>query len=269
MLAAERRYQVLQRIAERQAIRVGDLAAEFGVSEMTVRRDITHLERDGFLRRTYGGAVAHITRSMELAFNARALQQASAKRMIAIEAARLIGDASTIFIGIGTTAEQFALFLPRRDDLTVITASLPVASLLGTRKERVVTLGGTVRQDELSCYGPSTVAAAARYHADLAVLGAAGISPRHGMSELYDEDADLHRIMIEHSDALMVIADSSKLGSVARALVAPLDRIDTLVTDAGAAPGELEALRPHVHRIVTASGQPDLAGEPATRVSSR
>jgi DeoR/GlpR family transcriptional regulator of sugar metabolism len=254
VLAAERRYRVLERIAEQQAIRVGDLAGELGVSEMTVRRDIARLERDGFLRRTYGGAVAHITRSMELAFNARALQQASAKRMIAIEAARLVGTASTIFIGIGTTTEQFALFLPRRDDLTVVTASLPVASLLGTRGGRIVSLGGTVREEELSCYGPSTVAAASRYHSELAVLGAAGISTRLGLSELYDEDSDLHRVVIEHSDTVMILADSSKLGVAARSLVAHLEKIDVLVTDAGADQATLDSLRSRIPRVVVASG---------------
>src|SRR5207249_4386185 len=115
---------------------------ELDVSEMTIRRDIARLERDGYLRRTYGGATAHVTRSLELAFNARALQHSAAKRLIAMEAAGLAADASTVFVGIGTTAEQFALFLPPRDDRTVITESVPVASLLGTRAGRVVVLGG-------------------------------------------------------------------------------------------------------------------------------
>lgn len=251
MLAAERRYQILERVAEQQAIHVAALAEEFGVSEMTVRRDIRRMERDGFLRQTYGGAIAHVTRSLELAFNARALQNAAAKRLIGMEAARLIGDVATMFLGIGTTVEQFTLFLPRRDDLTVVTASLPVASLLGTRSGRVVALGGTVRNEELSCYGSGTVAGAARYHANLAVLGAAGVSLRDGISELYEDDAELNRMMIERSETLMVLADASKLGSVERALVVPLNQVDILVTDDSAPDAMLEAMCAVIPRVVT------------------
>ena len=79
-----------------------------------------------------------------------------------------------MFIGIGSTTEQFAMFLPPRDELLVITGSLPVASLLGTRRGRVVVLGGSVLTDELACVGPVAAATARRYHAELAVLGAAG-----------------------------------------------------------------------------------------------
>src|SRR5438309_10127407 len=124
MLAVDRRHQILERVADQQTIQVGELARALRVSEMTIRRDIHRLERDGFLRRTYGGATAHLTRALELAFNARALQHAAAKRLIGMAAAQLVADARTIFVGIGTTAEQFARFLSAREELTVITESI-------------------------------------------------------------------------------------------------------------------------------------------------
>lgn len=253
VLAADRRHRILERVAEQQAIHVSDLAAELGVSEMTIRRDIRRLEHDGFLRQTYGGAIAHVTRSLELGFNARALQYASAKRLIAMEAAGLLGSASTMFVGIGTTAEQFALFLPKREGLTVITGSLPVATLLGTGPCEVVALGGTVRPDELSCYGPVALATAARYHADLTVLGAAGLSPRYGISELHDQEAELHRVMIEHSDGLMVLADGSKIGATQPALVGSAREIDILVTDESAPSDVLQELRALIPHVVVAA----------------
>ncbi len=129
-------------MAEHQTIHIAELADELGVSEMTIRRDMTRLERDGFLRRTYGGATAHLTRSMELLFNARALENAPAKRVIGMHAAQTLTAERTMFIGIGSTAEQFAMFLPSREELTVVTGSLPVASLLGTRKGRVIVSAG-------------------------------------------------------------------------------------------------------------------------------
>jgi DeoR family transcriptional regulator, aga operon transcriptional repressor len=194
-----------------------------------------------------------VTRSLELAFNARALQHAGSKRLIGMAAAELVRDASTMFVGIGTTTEQFAYFLPARQDLMVITGSIPIASLLGTRSPRVVVLGGSVRRDELSCIGPVAAATVRRYHADVAVLGAAGLSVRHGLSELNDEEAEIQRLMAQHSDTLVVIADSTKLGCTAPVRVTGAERIDTLVTDDGAPPEELEQFRAAGTHVVIAS----------------
>lgn len=239
MQAVDRRHRILEEVAEHQTIRIGALAAELGVSEMTIRRDIGRLERDGFLRRTYGGATAHLTRSMELLFNARALENAPAKRIIGMHAAQMLTADRTMFIGIGSTAEQFAMYLPSRDELTVVTGSLPVASLLGTRKGRVVVLGGSVLTDELACVGPVAAATVRRYHADLAVLGAAGLSARHGITELSDDAAEVQRLMVEHSERLVIVADGSKIGQTAMASVAAAGRINTLITDDSAPQREL------------------------------
>jgi DeoR/GlpR family transcriptional regulator of sugar metabolism len=243
MLAGERRLRLLEQVAENQVIAVSDLARRFGVSEMTIRRDIRRLERDGFLRQSYGGATAHLTRSFELAINARALQHAQEKRLIALEAAKLIASARTLFVGIGTTCEQFARYLAPAPDLLVVTGSLPVASLLGTRPVRVVALGGAVRRDELSVIGPLASLGLSRFRFDLAVVGAAGVSARWGVTDLEADEAELNRQAIELAERTMVIADGSKVGSAAPVVVAPAEAIDLLVTDASAPGAELAALR--------------------------
>ena len=243
VMAVDRRHRILERVAAEQTIHIAELARELSVSEMTIRRDIGRLERDGFLRRTYGGATAHITKHLELAFNARALANAPNKRLIGMRAAELIHGASTIFIGIGTTVEQFALFMPSAEDLTVVTGSLAVASLLGSRRLHVVVLGGTVREDELSCVGPIAASSVRRYRADVAVLGAAGVSAAFGLTELDDETAEIHRSIIEQSGRLMVLADGSKLGADASATVAPIGSVDLLVTDASAEVAEVDMIR--------------------------
>jgi DeoR/GlpR family transcriptional regulator of sugar metabolism len=188
-----------------------------------------------------------------VAFNARALANAREKRLIALEATRRIDDALMLFVGIGTTAEQFARYLPARSELTVVTGSLPIASLLGTRPSRAVVLGGSVRRDELSCVGPSARATLERYRFDLAVLGTAGLTARWGLTDINDDEAEVHRIAIERSARLMVIADGSKLGLAARSMVAPASSIHILVTDSSAPEGELEALRALGIEIVVAS----------------
>lgn len=243
MLPIERRLKLLERVAVEQVIQVSELARDFCVSEMTIRRDIRRLERDGFIRQSYGGATAHVTRSMELAVNARAFQHAREKRLIGLAASALVASASVVFLGIGTTCEQLAHFLSARPDLTVVTASLPVASLLGTRPVRVVVLGGEVRRDELSVVGPLAWAGLARWRFDLAIIGAAGISARWGITELDGGDAETNRLAIEQAAFTVVLADGSKVGAAAPAIVAPAASADLLVSDASAPTAELDALR--------------------------
>jgi DeoR/GlpR family transcriptional regulator of sugar metabolism len=256
MLAVDRRHRILQQVAERQTIHIGELAAELDVSEMTIRRDITRLERDGFLRRTYGGATAHLTRSMELLFNARALENAPAKRLIGMQAAPLLERAGSVFVGMGSTTEQVAMFLSPRDDLTVITSSLTVASFLGTRRGRIVILGGSVLTDELACVGPVAEATTRRYQADVAVIGAAGLSAGRGLTELDDAVAEVNRLMIEQSDQVIVVADGSKIGATAMATVAPARVVRTLVTDSAAPTDALDDLRElGMEIVVVARGQ--------------
>jgi DeoR/GlpR family transcriptional regulator of sugar metabolism len=183
--------------------------------------------------------------------------------------ARIVGDAQTLFIGIGTTAEQFARSLTVRPDMLVVTASLPIASLLGSRAVRVVATGGTILRDELSCVGAAAAATLARYRFQVAVIGAAGIDPQVGVTELTDEEAEIQRIAVARSDRVVVIADGSKVGARATAVVLPADGIDTLVTDASApaeAVARLRALGLMVHIAVGARDEPSASprGEGAT-----
>jgi DeoR family transcriptional regulator of aga operon len=241
--AADRRHAILARVAEEQTIHVGELARELGCSEMTIRRDIRRLERDGFIRQTYGGATAHVTRSFDISFNARALLASREKRLIGMRAASLIANARVLFVGIGSTTEQFARYLPARPDLAVVTASLPIASLLGTRPLRVVALGGAVLRDELTCVGPIAIATLGRYRFDAAVIGAAGISARWGITELTEEEAAVQRTALERTERVIVIADGSKVGGATPIVVGPASGVATLVTDPSASKEALDELR--------------------------
>ena len=243
MLPVERRLKILEVVADAQTVHVAELAAIFNVSEVSIRRDIHRLERDGFLRRTYGGATAHLTRSLDLAFNARALQSAREKRLIGMAAVSLVDDASCIFIGIGTTCEQFGRYIRARPELTVVTGSLPIASQLGTRSMETVVLGGRVRRDELSCVGAPAQATLDRYRFEIAIIGAAGLSAEAGITDLNAEDADVNRQAIERASRVVVLADGTKLGVVALAAIAPASAIDVLVTDQGADSSHLQRLR--------------------------
>jgi len=268
LAAVDRRHRILERVAEDQTIHVGHLAREFDVSEMTIRRDIGRLEREGFVRQTYGGATAHLTRALDVAFNARALQHTREKRRIGMRATRLLGDARVVYVGIGTTAEQFARFLPVAPGLVVVTASLPTASLLGTRPVDVVALGGAVRRDELTCVGPVAAATLGRFRFDLAVIGAAGLSAKWGLTEVDDGDAEIQRLVIERSARVVVIADGSKVGTATNAVVTEARAIATLVTDASASPAELAALTAAGLEIVIAGTDDETTDTTSSRAKS-
>src|SRR5438132_9305111 len=209
----DRRHRILARVAAEQTIHVAQLARELRVSEMTIRRDIRRLERDGFLRQTYGGATAHVTRSFDIAFNARALQHAREKRLIGMRTTELLDGARVVFLGIGTTAEQFARYLPAHSEMTVVTASLPIASLLGTRPVRTVAIGGSVLRDELSCNGPAAIHDLERYRFDLAVIGAAGLSSRGELKELTDEERGVKLSAINRANGLFLLVAARKIES--------------------------------------------------------
>jgi len=231
MLASTRRRLILERVAEHQSIEAQALADELNVSVMTIRRDIKRLEQDGFLRQTYGGATVHITKSIELGFNSRALQFSAQKRIIGAYAARSIEPGQTLFLGEGTTASQFAQFLPPHPHLLVVTTSLSHASLLCSRGVRVVVSGGDLHEGELVMTGSITESVINRFYADVCVLGAAGIDVELGLMELDHEVAAIHRLMVERSRKVVVLADHSKLGYRSPAVVAPISAVNTLITD--------------------------------------
>src|SRR6188474_306902 len=130
-----------------------------------------------------------------------------------------------------------------RLDPAVVTASLPIASLLGTRPLRVMAVGGAVLRDELTCVGPVAIGTLAQYRFDAAVIGAAGISARWGITELTEEEAAVQRAALDRTERVIVIADGSKVGAVTPLVVGPAQRATTLVTDPSAPADELERLR--------------------------
>jgi DeoR/GlpR family transcriptional regulator of sugar metabolism len=272
VLAVERRIKMLERIAADQAVEVSSLAREFGVSEMTIRRDLRRLDRDGFVRRTYGGATTRVIRApgaLAVTQNARMLHHAQEKSRIALRAAELTAGARVMFIGVGSTVEQFAGLTPPHSGLLVITPSLVIASLLGTRRVEVIIAGGMVRQDELSCVGPAAVECVQRYNTELAVIGAAGVSARRGITDLDDQEAGVIRAALERTERIVVLADGSKFGDVALSTVVPIERVSVIVTDASADAAEVERITREGVEVIVADDAPPAADDASTAEAAR
>jgi DeoR/GlpR family transcriptional regulator of sugar metabolism len=236
VLPSQRRQAVLRRLTTHGEVYFSELATEFGVSEMTIRRDLETLEAEGLARRVRGGAISVVSRSYEPPFAVRATTASAAKSAIGVTAAGLVNDGETIIVDVGTTTLELARALHGRRGLTVVTASLPVAVELGADPDvRVLVTGGQIRHDELSLTGGMAEDAFTTMNCDLAFIGVAGVCASPGLTEYNPDDARVKRAAIGAARRIIVLADSSKLGRVAFSTVAPLSAVDVLVTDAPAA----------------------------------
>jgi DeoR/GlpR family transcriptional regulator of sugar metabolism len=245
LLPAQRHLQLAELLAGADAVALDDLARRFGVSTQTVRRDLAMLERQGLVRRTYGGAVTRAALDLsEPAFVARESVHAAEKRLIAQATLGLLVRGDSLFLDASTTALALARLLPDDWAGDVVATSLPVATEMARRPSvRLVLVGGEFRHSSRSFSGPLAQEMLSRLYVRTACISARGIHPQHGLSEAHAGEAALKRIVLGHAARVLVIADSSKLGMTATHAVGPVDVIDTLITDGQADPGVLDTLR--------------------------
>jgi DeoR/GlpR family transcriptional regulator of sugar metabolism len=210
---------------------VVELAQRFDVSEMTVRRDLAHLAREGKLIRVHGGAVSD---REEPPFAEIAVERLDEKERIGRAAADLVRDGQTIMIDIGTTTLQLARQLRHRE-LTVITSSLAVLEeLLPYEGIELIALGGVVRRNYRSLVGVLAEDVLRQLTADISFLGASGIRSDLSVMDSTMVEVGIKRGMITGGQRVVLLADAAKfsMGGIVR--VCGADELDTVVTDAGA-----------------------------------
>ncbi len=232
MNAHERHRIILQLLAEQGSVTVTELCEKLGVSDMTVRRDLSALQSAGLLRRIHGGAVSTRGRSYEPPFLTRVQEAREAKRAIAEFAATLVEEGDSIALDVGTTTLEMARCLTDKRDITVITASLPIANVLADHPDiRVILTGGILRPGERSMVGNIAESTFTRFHVDKAFIGIGGVDLNAGLTEYNLEDALVKKKLIASGQQHILLADSSKFGRVTFADVAPLSEIHQIVTD--------------------------------------
>jgi len=267
MLASLRQERILAAVHAHGAVRVAELVDELGVSDMTVRRDITELAQAGLVRRVHGGAVALDARARatdEPGFEAKQGWAAAEKAAIAAQAARLIEPGQSIALSAGTTTHLLAREIaadPALRPLTVVTNSLPVAEALhGAGPGLDVILTGGARTPSDALVGPVADHSLSRLRVDTAFLGVHGMDP-DGLTTPNLLEAATDRALVGCAARLTVLADHTKWGVVGLAQIAALDEVDVLVTDAGLPEPARRALAQHVERLLLApsAGSPDAA----------
>lgn len=235
MTGEERRQQLSEVLARRGFADLSVLADELGVSESTVRRDLTQLEEEGVVRRTHGGAVFVSDRFSALNYSAREMTAVAEKQAIGRAVAELIGDGKTVLIDGGTTTFQVARHLLSRS-LQVVTNSLPIANVLSSASNVELTfVGGYIYPRTGVALGPIALQMLGSLHAGKAIISLAGIT-EEGLFNANLLMVEAEQRMMDAADEVIVAADSSKFGRKALARICGLDRIHRVVSDDRLAP---------------------------------
>ncbi|WP_239521067.1 DeoR/GlpR family DNA-binding transcription regulator [Pseudooceanicola aestuarii] len=236
--AQTRMNAILKRLHEGGSVAVADLARDFEVSDMTVRRDLSELEREGLLHRVHGGARRRasgplkVIDDVEPDFDARAAHNAPAKRLIAAEAAELLAGFRSVAIDVGSSCLFAAEALARRGGQRhIFTNSLRVATSLGAMGTEVYLPEGRTRPNELSITGPSAIESFSKLHFEVAVIGISGLSDE-GFYDYSIEDSELKKIYLERSAHRVFLCDSTKFRRLSTIRVAALSEASVLITDA-------------------------------------
>ena len=244
---AVRRERIIDLLAERPFVRVGDLSGVFGISEVTVRSDLDVLARDGRVRRVRGGAVPGPI-ALEHPYEEQQAELPETKNAIGKLAASLIGSGESVILDVGTTTTAAARALVERRDLPGVTAftnGLQVALELERAGERltVVVTGGTLRRLQHSLVGPMSTDLLRRIRANTVLLGCTGVDAEAGFSNLNLAEIEVKRAMLAAAERRIVLADGRKLGRVDLAQICPIGEADILITSSSADPDVVAALR--------------------------
>ena len=257
LLHERERWAAILRLAEnRPVLPVREVIGAIGASPATLRRDLTRLAARGLIRRVHGGIEA--VRSKEAPRSAAPVTRVEAnKRAIARAAAGLCADGASIIINGGTTTLGMATFLRDRD-LQVLTNSFALAqALVATTRCRVVVPGGEIHRDQNLILSPFDADAVQTYAASLMFTSAMSIGPQ-GLVEGDPMIARAEAKLMARSVAIVALADSTKFAARGNMIVAPLDRIRTLVTDCDATDEGLEPIRAAGVEVIVAAPESDV-----------
>lgn len=224
----ERESEILARLAREGSLSVSLLSRDLGVSEVTIRTDLRHLETRGLLARTHGGAEATGYRNVL----ERQLQHAAEKSRIGAAAADLVEDNDLVMIEAGTTCAEIVAHLGGRRGVRILTNSTLVVQQARLHPELTVVLtGGTFHRTSESLVGPAALRTLADFNVRLAFFGTDGFNARYGLTTAFAEGAEVIRAMQARAQESWLVADSSKYGKAGFVRVTDLADLTGVITD--------------------------------------
>ncbi len=253
---SRRQREIASLIRQSGRVAVDELAARFGVTAQTIRRDLTELSEARIITRTHGGAV--VASGVEnLAYDARKLVAHGAKARIGEAAARLIPDHASLFINLGTTTEEVAQSIAGHDGLLVVTNNINVANALYRNGSiNVIIAGGTIRASDGGIVGQMAADVIRQFKVDIAVIGTSAIDEDGTLLDYDIREVQVSRAIIENAHRVVLVTDSSKFSRTAPVRIGRLDEIDVLVTDRLPSP-EIAGLCRRLKIEVIETGDPD------------
>jgi DeoR/GlpR family transcriptional regulator of sugar metabolism len=236
MLARQRQARIVDEVRRHGGVRVSDLTSLLDVSDMTVRRDLEQLDRQGLVRKVHGGAVLASHSAEEPGFAAKSVRERAEKEAVAVAAAALAVPGQAIAVSAGTTTRELATALAAISDITVVTNSVRVAEAFeakGAATGQTVVLTGGIRTPSDALVGPLADSAIRSLHVDVLFLGVHGMDPVAGLTTPNLAEAETNRAFLAHAQKVIVVADHTKWRTVGLASFGPLSAADVLVTDDG------------------------------------
>ena len=241
MIAELRKEFIVNTLNENGIVYTHEMMKMCNVSEITIRRDLTELESKGLLIRTHGGAVKSKATDMLFNYDLKINQNRQNKEAICQLAVNYIEEGDIIFIDCGTTLSLITKYIAKFNSLTVITTSLPVISeLINYSNIRLSLIGGEIDVERQATYGAVAENTIGNYHANKAFIGADGISLKKGLSSYDDKEGAITLKMIENSDDVFLLCDSSKIEKNSFVKFASITEIHHLVTDQLITPEQLK-----------------------------
>ena len=227
-----RHKKILEMLYQRKSVSADELANEFGVSKITIRRDLDALAGESFLERTRGGAVSIAGLRLEEFFEAKdhvaKREKAAIGRYVA---SALIAESETAFINAGSTTLEVVRHLQGKK-VRVVTNNAACLGLDLDPQLELILLGGDYRAQSKSLVGDLTIAGLHSIFSSVTVLGINGVSIRKGCTTAVHQETSVNKAMIENSGGkVIVVADHTKMNCVSSFLTCPLARIDMIVTD--------------------------------------
>lgn len=233
MLAIERRNEILEKLQKEKRVVVGELSRLYSVSEETIRRDLEKLENDGYVIKSYGGAVLNENTSIDMPFNVRKNTNVIGKQKIAELVGSMVKDGEHLMLDSSSTAVFIAKTLKEeKHNLTIITNSVEIIIELFDAKDfRVISTGGLAMEDSFALVGPQTDSMLRTYHVDKAVISCKGFDLDNGITDSNELHARNKKTMLERADQRLLAVDSSKFGCTAFTSIGGLEDVSIIITD--------------------------------------
>lgn len=243
----ERRKVILEILDSCGKVNAKDLAERFGVSGETVRRDLDALEQEMKLKKVYGGAVNVSWSGIEPPYLQRSDSNRNEKSAIGRKAVEYLEENDVIFIDVGTTTLQMINFLDKKNNITIVTDSLPVLTMLTEMKNsqafdgHIIFIGGEINTRQMTASGPIAERLMDELFVNKAFIATCGISLENGFTSYDSREASLSRKIISRARQAFVLADNSKIGVTNLYKLADLSSVDAVICDTNA-PHEWEAV---------------------------